>query len=272
MRSRLSLAIVLVTLVALSGCSFLSGSPSNTTSTPTFAGNASAVDFPNGTNRNGITDSRQLVNGHVRAVASSSYAVRATENISIRGNSVTRHRQVTSDLSTDRILLTIDVPDSEDGGERYLDNRTLYARTTVDGETEYSINRTGVPFELFHSRQTLNRPLTLLFEFGRFEGVGTVTRYGRTLIEYRLVAPSLDRRQVQNASVESATGRLLVDQDGIVRFGHIDIQGRESGSPLIVEIEYEVTSRGNVSVTPPDWLARARNTTSSETQSENATG
>lgn len=273
MRSRLSLTVVLVAVLALSGCSFLSGTPSNTTeTTPTFEGNASAIDFPDGADRNLILDSRQLVNGHVRAVAGSSYAIRAVENISIRGNRVNRNRTVTSVLPQDRLLLTIDVPGSEDGGVRYLDNRTLYARTTVDGDTEYSVNTTQVPFELFHARQTLNQPLVLLLEFGRFESVGTVTRDGQTLIEYTLADPSLNTERSRNVSVHTATGRVLVGQTGIIHFAHVDIQGQESGRSLFVEIEYEVTARQNASVTAPDWLERARNATNTSTTDTNTTG
>jgi hypothetical protein len=263
MRSRSSVTVVLVALVALSGCSFLSGPPSNATSTetPTFTGNVSAVEFPDGTTRSGIVDSRTVVNGHVRAIAVSGYQVRSVENISIRGSRVNRRRSVTSSPTGERLLLTIDVPGTSQSGERYLDNRTLYSRTTLDGETDYGINRTEVPFELFHARQTLNQPLVLLLEFGDYEAVGTVTRDGRTLIEYRLTAASLNADRSQNATVDSASGRILVAEDGIVHFGEIDIRGQEAGRPLFVEIEYEVTDSQNATVTPPDWLDDARNET-----------
>lgn len=268
MRSRLSLAVVLVALVALSGCSFLPGPSSNATpDSSTFTGNASAIDFPDGTTQNGIADSRTVVDGHVRAIAESGYEIRSEENISIRGNRINRRRSVASSLTASRLLLTIDVPGTSREGDRYLDTQTLYARTVLDSGPEYEINTTDVPFEAFHARQTLTQPLVLLLEFGEYEVVGTVTRDGRTLIDYRLTSPSLNDRRSRNVTIDTATGRILVDQNGIVHFGQANIQGREAGRPLFVEIEYEVTDSQNATVTPPDWLEQARAATGRTTTS-----
>jgi len=270
MRSR-SLTILLVACVLLAGCGADESMPT-TTQQSAFEGNASAITFPDGASQQLILDGETVARGHVRGLATGNYAITVFENISIRDRRLQSQRTVRSRLDAEELLLTTEVPGNEESRVRYLDNTSLYSRTTANGTTTYDFETGNISFGLFHVQRTFGRTLILLLDLGTFEAVGTVTRDGRTLIEYNMTEAALASRR-GNTTVDRAEGYVLLGQDGIVYDARIDIRGRERGSEFIANIEYAVTARENVSITRPDWLDRARNASASnETTPSNATG
>ena len=254
MDRRLLLGGALAALVVLSGCSWVQ-------ETPPATPNASAAEPPS----DGIGIPAHRLRNHTRSLTDTSYAVEMAINVSTNGTRIDRSFAVRSDPSTETQVA--DLRDRESRTDRYVGNGTIYTRLRADGSTGYDVrefDRFNLSFASLHQRSVSTGRLAGVYQFGRFDESGTVTRDGRTLTEFELVETPLD----DNATVDTATGRVLVGQDGVVRLARIDITGTNDGDPFFVHTEYRVTATEDVRIDRPDWIEAARR---NHRQNESAT-
>lgn len=241
MDRRLLLGGALAALVVLSGCSWV-----QQTATPTPPGDPTA---------DGITVPTFRLENHSRALANTSYAVEMRINVSTNGTRLNRSFAVRSDPGAARQAVTL-----REGGltaDRYIANGTVATRTEVNGSVAYD-NRSLGPgndtFGVVHRRSISSERLAGIYQFGEFNESGTVTRDGRRLTEFELVGTALN----ENATVESSSGHVRIDGDGVIRSARVDITGTQDGDPFFVHADYRVTATGTVTVTEPGWLDTAR--------------
>lgn len=244
MDRRLLLGGALAALVVLSGCSWVQQTPP---STPT----PSAAESPG----DRVSIPVPLLRNHSRALANTSYAVEMEINISANESAIDRSFAVRSDPAAER--QRVELRGRQSVTDRYVDNGTIYTRLRANGSTGYDVRgfeRFNVTFGTLHRRSISQGRLAGIYQYGEFNESGTVTRNGRTVTEYTLVETGITR----NATVESSSGRVLIDQQGVIRLARIDITGTRDGNEFFVHTEYRVTGVGEVSIDRPDWLDEAR--------------
>ena len=243
MDRRLLLGGALAALVVLSGCSWVQETPSPT---PTPSAEASG---------DGVSIPVPLLRNHSRSLANTSYAVEMRINISANGSAIDRSFAVRSDPGAER--QRVELRGRQSVTDRFVGNGTIYTRLRANGSTGYdvrSLDRFNVTFGTLHRRSISQGRLAGIYQYGDFNESGTVTRSGRTLTEYTLVDTGITR----NATVEDASGRVLIDQQGVIRLARIDIVGMRAGNEFFVHTEYRVTGTGDVTADRPGWLAEAR--------------
>jgi hypothetical protein len=241
MDRRLLLGGALAALVVLSGCSWV-----QQTDTPTPAA---------GPTEDGITVPTFRLENHSRALANTSYAVEMRINVSTNRTRLNRSFAVRSDRETARQL--IELQEGPLRADRYVANGSIYTRSRVNGSVAYdnrSLGSGNDTFDAIHRRSVSADRLAGIYQFGEFNESGTVTREGRTLTEYELVETAIG----DNATVESASGRVLIDQNGAIRLARVDITGTQDGDPFFVHADYRVTATEAVTVRQPGWLDAAR--------------
>ncbi|MFB6166535.1 MAG: hypothetical protein ABEJ31_15355 [Haloarculaceae archaeon] len=246
-------AIALATALVLAGCSWVAQPASQPT--PRNDSNGSSVP-------------KQLLSTHLHALANQSYAVRVRENTSTASGRRNLTYLARSNRTTERQLVRLNRAGRSKA--QFLNRSVLVSRVVANGTLllttrpftdggEYAGNKSDHPvtatFDRFHRDGVAVRRLTAIYEVGAFERSGTVRRNGRTLTEYRLAHPSLNRKS--NVSITHSSGRVLVDADGIVRLARIDLRGTQQDHPFVFEVEYRVTAVGTVTVSRPDWMAKA---------------
>ena len=241
MDRRLLLGGALAALVVLSGCSWV-----QQTDTPTPATEPSA---------DGITVPTFRLENHSRALANTSYAVEMRIDVSTNRTRLNRSFAVRSDPGTAR--QRVELREGPLTADRYVANGSVYTRSRANGSVAY-VNRSLGPgndtFDAIHRRSISAERLAGVYQFGDFNESGTVTRDGRSLTEFTLVDTALG----DNATVDNASGRVLIDQNGVIRLARVDITGTQDGDPFFVHADYRVTATGTVTVSRPDWLDAAR--------------
>jgi hypothetical protein len=192
---------------------------------------------------------------HSRALANTSYAVEMRIDISANGSTIDRSFAVRSDPGAER--QRVELRGRQSVTDRFVGNGTIYTRLRANGSTGYDVrrfDRYNLTFGTLHRRSVSQGRLAGIYQYGDFDESGTVTRNGRTLTEYTLVDTGITR----NATVESASGRVLVDREGVIRLARIDISGTRGGDEFFIHTEYRVTGIGTVTADRPGWLAEAR--------------
>jgi hypothetical protein len=243
MDRRLLLGGALAALVVLSGCSWVQQTPP-ATPTPSASASGDRVSIP-----------VPLLRNHSRALANTSYAIEMEINISANDSAIDRSFAVRSDLVAERQRVELQGPRSVT--DRFVGNGTIYTRLRANSSTGYDVRdfeRFNVTFGTLHRRSISQGRLAGIYQYGEFDETGTVTRNGRTLTEYTLVDTGITR----NATVESSSGRVLVDQQGVIRLARVDITGTRDGNEFFVQTTYRVTGVGDITVDEPGWTADAR--------------
>ena len=110
--------------------------------------------------------------------------------------------------------------------------------------------------------QVSNSGLTEVFLLAKlqtmpYEAVGTVERNGTTLTEYEATGPGYFAVQ-ENVTVDSFASTLLVDQRGLVRYFHHEVEFRRGDRTRRVELTLRYAAVGTTDVTVPDWLDEVR--------------
>jgi hypothetical protein len=286
LRSTSTAAVVLVVLVALSGCNALTGGG---TVTPTFA---SAGDEESAA----YTDTGEALNGstlradHVGQLESAE-AFTTTTDLRIRsGNRTARLNQTTRvDLGAERGRQVSQLSSPQRNGSIRTDAYTLpnvtYQRFVIaSGEREtVSYRRTSPPYNGTSSVQPVNVTTAKNRELAEsvvdsiewtqtgVEGTdGTaVTRYVATgrenFTEFRNGSDISSVQGVnlsafgQNVSEIRATMR--VDENGVVREFRFRVAGTSQGRDVALTFTVRTTEVGSTTVSEPDWLGEAKNRT-----------
>ncbi|WP_335999156.1 DUF7537 family lipoprotein [Halorientalis halophila] len=259
MDRRVLLAVALAAVTLLAGCSWVAEDPT----TPSSPSNSS--DGPQDT---GIPYER--LDDHSAALANESYDL----GIDLEIRTPDRRRNATVNVSSDpvgeRQLIRTESPNGS--LDRYLAGQELYTRVNVNGTTEYNITDLGarnVSFAAVHGSGIRVRRLATIYEFGTFERAGNVTRDGERYAAFDLTEPATG----PNATVtlNDSSGRILIDQNGIIRRATIDLRGTQSGEPFVYAVDYRIERVGNVTIDEPAWFDEARSGAISTSRSENQT-
>lgn len=153
-------------------------------------------------------------------------------------------------------------------------NTTIYhgenvsvMKTVQDGEANYLLLGDGSDGDAETDAAT-DPASAVVMELAKlqlmpYEEVGTVTRNGTTMTKYEATGPGYYASGAlgDDASVESYTSTVLVDEDGLVRLFHHEVAVERGGETVMEEVTVRYDEVGTTTVVEPDWVENAYNQT-----------
>lgn len=230
--------LVVVTLVALAGCSGLGFGPADTptvTPVPVVTPDASAVEVPR---TNGSVDIDRVLARHDAALADRSFHRRVVRS----GPQNTRDVWVDRERDVVRVRRTFG-PVVDDA---ILSEGTLYRAASDDPDRAYTSEPSNATVPYVPSQSGAARLRQVLLDEG-YQRVDTVRRDGRNLAVLAVNATGRGEGPDPSIAVQS---RLLVDSDGVVReVAHWE--RRPDGTV----VDFQMTVRTDTDRVPVPWWA-----------------
>lgn len=257
--------LAVVALVAVAGCSGLTGSddptdamPDTDSQTDTRTSSESTTDeqpsladvsYPAGASESGFDNASAVATGHADALTESGYAVSLSQQ-SVEGDQSSElHYDVRSDPEAKRMLGTLET--SSYRNQWYGNETHRHANVTSNGESSLQVRERSTDFSETHRQETLSPTVQSVLASGNYTATDVVERDGETAVRYEL--QEYNASDNANFETESATGSVLVGESGVVYEAALVVNGTSDGSDVSLELTYEVTETGDVTVERPDW-------------------
>ena len=144
---------------------------------------------------------------------------------------------------------------------RYTSGNQSYLKNVWGNETTYS------RVENVSMNTNTREGLSVLLVSLEFKGLwaapydrtGTVTQNGETLIKYEATSPGYYAKAARgNNTLESFSGTLLVDQNGLIRAYDERIVITRDGVRMVSETSVQYTAVGTTHVQQPEWVETAK--------------
>lgn len=168
-------------------------------------------------------------------------------------NGTTRAYRVRSSLGSERLSATLDSANLST--TRYVENGTLYERTTRNGTTVMDSQNLSLEtggFSALHRRSMTTGVIRLLPGLGNYTRAETVTRNGTRFHRYTLTDLAVNRSGDVNVTDSGAV--VLVDDRDVIRHVTIHTTGTRNGTSVEGRVTYDVRAVGNVTVERPSWV------------------
>lgn len=250
-------AILLVVLVALTGCSGLFGGPeADATPSPTATGPNdpfASVSFPDGTSADGVENRTALLGSHQRTLSNADYEI--SYNLDFRrGENVLVQRAAGTKSSLEEGESYAIVSEPGRLAEAYRNETTFASREYRNNSTQYVYQPLNSSFAEEHARLTGVEAVDVVLRNGEFSADAVVTRRdGKTFVRYTLDEATVN----ESANVSLATGSLVVSEEGVVYGASLRVEGTVDGARYLVDVNYRIVNLGNVTVQKPDWVSTA---------------
>lgn len=269
MHGRALAALVMASLLMLTGCSFDGGvSPTaadgrgTATAMETGTHSGQAPVYPSGFDENGVVNASAVEASHRSALLATSgfsvtyHATVATPNATTR----VRYDQQT-EVDSGELLRRTNVTSGDLTGEvvRYYANDTVYVKTREPGATEPGYDTRNKSYALGAATGLeFIRPALADVEYGASErtardGVEVVVYDDATLG----AADGLFGPNVSADDVSAFSARLVVGTDGVVRAITYEATVRRGGRARTVSVAIRVDTVGETTVDRPAWVDRA---------------
>lgn len=255
--------LLLATFLALSGCSFLGGTPTadgNRTTPSTDGSTGSPAPYPPDYGDAGVIDADAAIEAHVSSVLARESFVVEYNGTAFTNGSVARIASVRrANLSTDRAYVITRI-EGRATTTQYVENGTVYVRRDPPGANNTTYSRRESPFRPREfTGRGLVEPLIRHVEYGEPE---RFARRGGTFFRYRsstvtAVKPILGR-SVDPTNVTDVRIGIVVGPSGIVRRSAYRATVTRGGETLRVSVRVDVRGFRSTTVDRPDWFARAR--------------
>lgn len=252
MDARIGLVAALVVLVALAGCSSLTGD----------AGEGSVEVTAEGyDDESNVTDGDAAATSYREALyEAGSYAGEYEYVVeSDGGDEVVLETAYEVDFDEEAGIQSVayDTGRAETNAETYYDGDTRYLRTAVDGETD-SVDSASEPFprEDLTPSEAIEPLLTNAtdYETSTEERDGTsVVRYETTDVEGLDSFLGVDEYD----EARSFEATFWVDADGVVREADVELSYLLDGEEWTVSMAFDLTDIGGTSVERPEWTDEA---------------
>lgn len=261
-RRKLVVAVVLVALVTLAGCTSgpsgdSSGDDRTTAATDVASTTTTAtlddLTYPDGASDEAVENATALAESHVSTIADRGYVVEIDVSHSFDGESGTSTYIVEHDAETGETYER----SSAYGGERalaYANGSGVYEKRGTD-DVAYEVRRTETGDDL--ARSDIVTAVRPLLRAGEFEDPRVASWKDRTLVEYRLDDVANDTRLFDPETVTNASGSVFVDEQGVVHRVSVNVTQRVDGTEQRTQFEYRVSKLGDVDVEKPDWVSEA---------------
>lgn len=271
---RRAVTLLVVLLVALSGCSLPTGdfvstdtpadSDGDADDTPTPSPSPTPeAEYPAGYAGSGVEDVDAAVDGHRSALADAD-GFQLVYSAAVEGGGpsslLTYDQRVQPD--EERALLRVNVTSGEASGfyAQYYADDTMYVQSRRPNQQETSYSNVSQEFQVeqFIGAEAFVRPI---LENVTFESSQVVTRDGRRVIEFddaRLGEDgSLPTGRLQSGNVSEFSATMAVDPDGYVRAIEYRATVLQDGSERQLSVTFRVTDVGETTVERPEWVDEA---------------
>lgn len=247
MVNRSTVALSLVVVVLLAGCSgFLGGGASGPESPDEF-------EYADGYDADGITDDDAAVRSYRHALTNrSSYTVAYEQNVTGPDTDLSYDVLYRVDVEGAEAYHSVEAPSLEYRLEEYHGNDRKVVREVQSGEEQ--VNRVDSEFstEQLTGVSAVER---LLSNDTDYE-TSVAERDGTSVVVYETEGPgnAATLFGVDSGNVSSFSASFAVDADGIVRTASYELETvREGGEDITVTIEFEVRDLDATSIDRPDW-------------------
>lgn len=256
MNRRIGIAILLAVLVALAGCSGGQG-----TATDTETPSPTAPSYPSGYSSSGVADADAALAAHESALLSSpgfAFDYRAVINTS-NGRTQVDYTQ-RAETSSKEVLLHSNITGGGFSGSviQYYNNDTVYKKTVSARQNRTTYSNQTVEYNLSRfTGKTFVRPILTDVTYGQserttYEGTNAV-RYSDATLEN---TTSLLGRNVAPENVTAFSASFVVDARGVVRHIEYSATIKTGSGERTLDVVVD-TRTGDISVTRPDWVAKA---------------
>lgn len=264
MVSRSTLAVSVVVVVLLAGCSGLAGD-SGGDGTPEPEGtpvpeDPSEFDYADGFGPDGITDDQQAVDSYDTAVQSQgSYTGDYDYTIDTQDGETLVEGNYRVDFENEQALRTVAVETADANGtsESYFGDGQQYNRSSYNGQygDVASSNQTFPASELTASEAI--EPF--LLNASQYDA-SVEQRDGETVVVYESsdIEGAGSFLGVDSAeNVSSFDASFVVDSEGLIHAAEYEITYTVDGNERTVDMSFELSSLGETTVERPSWVDNA---------------
>lgn len=265
--------LAVVALVAVAGCSGLTGSddPTETdapseemagTDAPTSNGTSGEdgtttgdgptlddVAYPAGATADGFDNASAVTQGHRETLAGSGYALSLQQATTTGNQSEDISYAARSNPDSERRAGSLRTASSEN---RWFWNATHeHANVTANGQSNVQVRERSGDFATAHRQDTLSSTVRSVLVSGNFTAVEAVERNGETAVRYEL--DEYNESASGTLRTDTAGGSVVIGESGVVYDAALSVTGTSEGSDVSLDLTYEVTGTGDVTVERPDW-------------------
>jgi hypothetical protein len=249
MVNRSTIAVVLVVVTVLAGCSGILGDEG--------PGSPEEFEYADGYDAEGVTDGNAAAASYRQALTNkSSYTVTYRQNITGGGTNVTYEVTYRVDVEGEQAYHSVEVPSEEYLREDYFSNGTHASREVNDGDEQSASGDGEFPAEQLTGVDVVARLLSNETDYE----TSVAERDGTHVVVYETEGAenAAEVFAMDPANVSSFRAEFAVDSEGVVRDASYEIvYVGENDTEQTVTLEFEVRDVGSTSVQRPDWVNEA---------------
>lgn len=239
MRTRMVVALGLVCLVALAGCSALDSGES--------------VEYPAGVTDDGIANASLVLQNHHDVIAADSYRIAYNVTYGSDRGTGSSTWVVASNASASKQVIDATIRGQE--VDQYLNGDRLYARLTSDNQTEYNTEPLSGSIDGLHREEASpSNLLRTVVSSGNFSLNETETVDGREVITYWTNDARANASGQIPEQIQTYNATLEIDEDGRIWRAELFATGTTNGTQEIYYQEYRTLGVDNVTVSRPGWV------------------
>lgn len=247
MANRSTIALSLVVVVLLAGCSgFLGGGTSAPDSPDEF-------EYADGYDADGITNDSDAISSYRNALTNrTSYTVAYEQNVTGPDTDLSYDVLYRVDVEGAEAYHSVDAPALEYRLEEYHGNDRKVIREVQSGEEQ--VNRVDSEFST-EQLTGISAVERLLSNDTDYE-TSVAERDGTSVVVYETEGPedAATVFGVDAENVSSFSASFAVDSDGVIRTASYRLETvRDSGEDITVTLEFEVRDLDGTSIDRPEW-------------------
>lgn len=264
MNRRILGIVAVVVLVATAGCAGVldsgegAGDGGNGTNGPQ---SLDEVTYPDGAAEDGFSNATALTESHRTTLGETNYALELNQTVVQDNQTTSSVVTIRSNNDSKRMVSSTSQTVEGSDGTRELSNEVYrnathqHTNTSFGSSSSVQVSEARTSFGQSHESQTNARLVRSLLNFGNYSATDVVQRDGTTLIEYEL--DEYNSSAQGDFQPESVSGTVYVSQSGVVHELQISAEGTTQGRQVSLDLHYQVTETGEVTVEPPAWVDSA---------------
>lgn len=248
MANRSAIAVVLVVVVLLAGCSALVGDGAGGPDSP------EEFEYADGYDADGVTNDSEAVRSYRHALTNrSSFTTVYDQNVTGQETNLTYEVRYEVDVDGEQAYHRVDAPSLEFEREEYYGNDTKYTRLVRSGNEQTTSTDVAFTPGNFTGIDAVERMLSNDTDFE----TSLEERDGTPVVVYETegAANAVTMFSLVEENVTSFRASFAVDSEGIVRTASYDLEyTSNSGEELTITLDFEVRDLDATTVDRPGWV------------------
>lgn len=248
MANRSAIAVALVVVVLLAGCSAIVGDETGGPDSP------DEFDYADGYDADGVTDDSEAIRSYQQALTNrSSFTTAYHQNVTGQDTNLTYEVRYEVDVDGEQAFHRVAAPSLEFEREEYYGDDTKYTRRVSSGDEQTSSTDVAFSPGNFTGIDAVDRMLSNDTDFE----TSLEERDGEPVVVYETegAANAVTMFDLVEENVTSFSASFAVDSDGVVRTASYDLEyTSESGEELTITLDFEVRDLDATTVDRPGWV------------------